>query len=655
MEHNKQIKNTYGHMVTDYYVAVLREIYKERAKKLKSIKTRKDAEKYQEYVRSAIKKAFPLPETKTPLTPRITGVLEKPGYKIEKIIFESRKKFFVTGNLYIPNNLKREAPAVLVSCGHETKGKAYPLYQQVCIRLVKSGFVVFIYDPISQGERDQYYDTFDEQHPLRTNCCYAHNMLGKQLELVGDFFGAWRVWDGIRALDYLLSRSEVDHKKIGLTGCSGGGTLTTWLWALDDRFTFAAPSCFITTFLANMENELPSDNEQCPPGIIAAGLEQSDFFIAKAPKPVILLGQKYDFFDIRGFREAYSDIRRFYRIYRAEDNIRVFIGENLHGYSPDHQKEMVKFFCRYTGTKPYTEDVSYTVEQIENLWATRKGQVISEGSKPAYEIIAEISKEITRKKRDRSFQQISSTVKKILNISISKAVPYYRILRPFYSEKGDYVISRYAIETEKNISVILYKKARDTSKAFVLEPEKNISLYIPHISALQDIEEDPLALSLFSEGDIYSIDVRGIGVSMPDTPDDFLHPYGYNYLLKSYALMLGKPYLGQRIYDILSAFNLLKSKGVKEISLYGRGQGSIIALFIAILCKDIKKVVIKNYPPSFYEWTQVPSFLWPDANVPPSILKYIDIPELIKTLEGKIELIEPWGPDMGASQWKIKY
>ncbi|HPP30334.1 MAG TPA: alpha/beta hydrolase family protein, partial [bacterium] len=188
-------RNTYGHMMFDYYVNILTEIREERQKRLKSIKTKKEAEKYKEYVLSVIKKAFPLPEVKTPLNPKITGVIEKPGYRIEKVIFESRPEFLVTGNLYIPDKLKGKAPAALVPCGHTTvESKTYSLYQEVCIRLVKSGFIVLTYDPISQGERDQYYSVSDEDDPLRTNCCYAHNMMGKQLELLGDFFGAWRVW-----------------------------------------------------------------------------------------------------------------------------------------------------------------------------------------------------------------------------------------------------------------------------------------------------------------------------------------------------------------------------------------------------------------------------------------------------------------------------
>ncbi|HOL22951.1 MAG TPA: hypothetical protein PLQ41_08900, partial [bacterium] len=245
-----------------------------------------------------------------------------------------------------------------------------------------------------------------------------------------------------------------------------------------------------------------------------------------------------------------------------------------------------------------------------------------------------------------SDDKIIPAIKKILNINVPKAIPHYRVLRPFYTESDKYITCRYAVETDRNIVSVLYKRTTEISRASVLEVENEIHLYIPHISAIEDMENDMLATSILSKGPLYALDVRGIGVSMPENPEDFSNPYGYDYMLKSYGLMLGKPYPGQRVYDVLMVLNLLKQKGAREIHLYGRGQGSIIALFTAIISKDIKKVVLKNYPPSFYEWTQVPSVLWPDANFPRGILRYMDIPDLLKVLGAKIELTEPWGPDM---------
>jgi cephalosporin-C deacetylase-like acetyl esterase len=122
--------------------------------------------------------------------------------------------------------------------------------------------------------------------------------------LVGEFLGAWFAWDAIRALDYLLTRPEIDEQHIGVTGNSGGGTQTTWLCGLEPRFTMGAPSCFVTTFRRDAENELPQDSEQCPPRVLAFDLDHCDFLAAMAPKPVIIMAQEKDYFDARGSAET---------------------------------------------------------------------------------------------------------------------------------------------------------------------------------------------------------------------------------------------------------------------------------------------------------------------------------------------------------------
>ena len=108
------------------------------------------------------------------------------------------------------------------------------------------------------------------------------------------------------ALDYLLTREEVDPQQLGVTGLSGGGTQTAWLMALEDRWTMAAPACFITTLQHNADNELPADSEQCPPNFLKLRLDHSDCIAAMAPRPVILLAQEKDFFDVRGTVSAFA-------------------------------------------------------------------------------------------------------------------------------------------------------------------------------------------------------------------------------------------------------------------------------------------------------------------------------------------------------------
>ena len=150
------------------------------------------------------------------------------------------------------------------ACGHTVNGKASETYQSFAQGLARLGYVVLIFDPVGQGERLEYANK--EWSPRPRPGVEEHLYAGNQQFLVGEFIGAWMAWDGIRALDYLLSRKEVDPRHIGVTGNSGGGTQTTWLCGLEQRWTMAAPNCFITTYRRDLENELAL-LRQCPPRV----------------------------------------------------------------------------------------------------------------------------------------------------------------------------------------------------------------------------------------------------------------------------------------------------------------------------------------------------------------------------------------------------
>ena len=241
--------NRFPRMVQEHFVRLVRAAERAGNEARAALKTRADAEAHVREVRKKIAACFgPFPE-RTPLNPRVTGTVERDAYTIEKVIFESRPGFLVTANLYVPKGKKPPLPGVVGSCGHSTGGKAEPAYQSFAQGLARMGYVVLIFDPIGQGERLQYGHVEKEHRPGVG--VGEHLLAGNQQFLVGEFFGSWRAWDGIRALDYLLTRPEVDPKLVGITGNSGGGTMTTWLCGLDRRWAMAAPGCFVTTFRRN--------------------------------------------------------------------------------------------------------------------------------------------------------------------------------------------------------------------------------------------------------------------------------------------------------------------------------------------------------------------------------------------------------------------
>ena len=224
--------------VPDFFIII-------REQRRAALSTRQEAEAFVRDVQERIDRCFgPWPQ-KTPLKPRIASVVERDAYTIENVIFESRPDFLVTANLYIPKGRDFPLPGVVGTCGHSATGKAIDAYQSFAQGLARQGYVVLLYDPLGQGERLQYPNA-----QLKSEIGVGvreHLHAGNQQFLVGEFIGSWRAWDGIRALDYLLTRKEVDPRQIGVTGNSGGGTMTTWLCGVERRWTMGAPACFVTT------------------------------------------------------------------------------------------------------------------------------------------------------------------------------------------------------------------------------------------------------------------------------------------------------------------------------------------------------------------------------------------------------------------------
>ncbi|MCW8129329.1 MAG: prolyl oligopeptidase family serine peptidase [Planctomycetota bacterium] len=664
----------YPHAVIDDYVARIRAMRRERRARLAAVRTRAQALRYQERVQEAIGRAFSPRPPRTPLNPRVTGVIERDWGRIEKILFESRPGVLVSANLYVPQGCdgRRPLPGVVGVCGHADTGKAAGPYQSYPRRLAEAGFVTLIIDPYNQGERDQYTLLPKE---LRKNlscqhCCDAHNMMGKQLELVGEFFGMWRAWDGMRALDYLLSRAEVDPRHLGVTGNSGGGTMTSWLWGADERFTMAAPSCFVTTFASNLENELPADNEQYPPGVLGAGLEMADFYIARAPKPSILLGQHLDFFDRRGLREAHAELARFYSLFGAPaSKHELFFGPQGHGYSWHNQQAMVAFFARQAG-KGRARQLSD--EQIEKhapqaLWCTPQGNTVRAGAKPIFECTAEIARAQAAKRGGRPVAgaKLLAAVREILNLDAragspagAKAPPHYRAVGPVHY--GAPRVARFAVETEypsgpddPAARIRAFLMQATGKPGFTLDPAARVTLYLPHVSAEAELNQPKLAGAYIQKDGrgpetFFALDPRGLGASMfTDANNPFFMPYGFDYMFHGHGLLFGESFLGRRVFDVLRTLDLLVSHGVREVDLVGVGQGAHLAAYAALLApKTVRSARLVHAPVSYLSWATAPVVAWPAANFPRGVLAKYDLPDVYRALGRKLTLAEPWNERM---------
>lgn len=644
--------SSYGHMVHEYLVARHRQYAAERAERLARLSNRRQALAYRDEVRRKLANIFGPWPRRTPLRPHVTGVVERPRYRIEKVYFESRPGYFVTANLYVPHG-KPPFPAVLGCCGHAENGKASGSYQTFSRTLAEHGYIVLLWDPVSQGERGQFVGLRDRPRP---GCVREHLITGKQLSLVGESFPAWHVWDGVRALDYLLSRPEVDRRHVGVTGNSGGGTLATYLSALDDRYTMAAPSCFVTTYLSNVENELPGDNEQVPPGIVAAGLDQADFFIAQAPRPTLLLGQHNDFFDERGLKATFEQVRRFYGLVGAADRVRLHIGPGVHGFQRDARRAMYRFFNNVVGRGNSDREPVKPIEPDKVLWATPRGSVAHlPGHRFIHDFTREIADRLARSRRRMTDAVLRRALTRVLALPRRPAAPcHYRVLRPMdvsASRRWD-SCWRLTVETEPGIQVMLrlWEAGRPATEAAMrsqLDPDRNIVVYVPHLSSDDDLfgRQCPLRPPM-----LWTIDPRGMGPTLQTTclpGRDPMDNIGVEYACTAWALMLGESYLGRRVHDVLATLDLLESRGAQRVHLMGRGVGAIIAAFAGCLHPLVRRVTLRHAPRSFHELARTPWVRWPMSCLPWGVLRSFDLPDCYRLLRAKgLRLIDPWGAAM---------
>ena len=315
----------------------------------------------------------PFPE-KTPLDARVTGIVRKEGYRFEKVVFESMPNFFVTGVLFVPEGVKARAPAILYVCGHSASGFRNVPYMTVILNLVRKGFVVFAMDPVGQGERYQYWDP--QQKASRVGePTLEHLYPGAQCFITGSSLAKYMIWDGMRAIDFLVSRPEVDPSRIGVTGRSGGGTQAAYLGAMDGRIKAAAPENYITTFRRLIESRGVQDAEQNFLSGIASAIDLPDLLVARAPRPTLMITTTRDMFSIQGAREAREEVASAFRAYGQDGNFLMVEDDAPHASTVKNREALYGFFRTALDLPGPTRDEPVEIMPFEELNVTPTGQL----------------------------------------------------------------------------------------------------------------------------------------------------------------------------------------------------------------------------------------------------------------------------------------
>ena len=347
-----------------------------RKAEVRALETEAQWDTYREKTRGKLRDIIgPFP-AKTPLNTRITGIIERPDFTVEKIIYESQPGFHVTAVLLLPKNLEEPAPAVIYTSGHTSNGFRAEAYQRKMINLVKKGFAVLAFDPVGQGERLQYFDEESGQSVIGgpTN---EHSYPGAQMFLTGSSLARYMIWDGIRSIDFLRTRNEVDPDRIGITGRSGGGTQSSYIAAMDDRIAASAPENYITSLKYLLKSIGPQDAEQNFYHGIATGIDHADLILTHAPKPAIIIATTRDFFSIQGARETCAEVKRFYEISGKTDHFSMVEDDHGHGSTPSNRKAMYAFFQKHLNNPGSNEDLQVEIFSDKELQVTETGQVVT--------------------------------------------------------------------------------------------------------------------------------------------------------------------------------------------------------------------------------------------------------------------------------------
>ncbi len=517
------------------------------------------------------------------------------GYRVDRLLFESLPGVYVSALVYVPEGPAGRKPAVLVACGHSELGKAYPRYQEIAARLARRGYVVLCWDPVGQGERSQFWDR--ARGRSRYNLiCGEHAVLGNLATLAGTSLVRYMVWDGMRALDYLLERDDVDGARVAITGTSGGGFQTTWIGALDPRIRAVLPSCFPTALPMRMANRIfedpDSDPEQDPPGLVSEGVDHPGLLLLAYPRPLHVSAAVLDFFPIEGTRKTLREVASFYRRFGHGDLVALSEGYHKHQYSDENQLRAFAFLDRVFGRPVHAAFEPVRTLPAEALRCAPSGQVLEDlGGRLLVDVIradaaAAKPRTIAELYRGPGYPGISDWPV----VAFSGTIPRAAIAWEAAGEDrvGDATVSRYRLRHSGGLVLPLVHVHRSG-------PAPGAVLLRVGLEGKLGASDWAAVLTALAAGsDVVSFDPRGLGetrmryrASSVDDPalapadeaaayadplSGVLANHVYN------AQLLGRPYLLELVEDVEIAARFARSKlGARQIAIEGPGDARLLA------------------------------------------------------------------------------
>ncbi|MGE5646537.1 MAG: acetylxylan esterase [Acidobacteriota bacterium] len=541
----------------------------------------------------------PMP-AKTPLRARVTGALDRDGYRVEKIVFESMPGLFVTGNLYLPAARTAPAPTVLYVCGHSPgPAGAKVRYQHHGIWFARHGYAAFLLDTVEFGELGGIHHG-------------THDLGMWYWQSLGYTPAGPEVWNAIRALDYLETRPEVDSKRFAITGISGGGAITWYAAAIDERFRAAASVC--ATWTAGQHIALDAVQENCDciyfPNTFQDDLPSVGALIA--PRPFKILGAKLDeSFPPAGYRDAYEQTRRIYELHGAGGKVAMFEAEARHQDIPAFRKEADEWLNRWLrdDTTPF-EEGEIRREADENLAVLN--------APPVGALNGQIHKRFIRTaalaapKSLEEWKARRNAVLRELRDKVFRGFPGEKVPFDAWKQVEDGWTSRYA--QSFNVEFTTEQGIRVNGQLFIPRARRESYPALIYFKGAEDVvypvDYDPL-LPVFA--------THVILVLHPRATD---YPGVTNYRMANIrmsAALIGSTVESQQLWDLLRSLDYLtESEGLRlsGVSVYGRRHMGALALYAGALDSRVTRVILDDPPASHW---QAPALL--------NVLRITDLPE----------------------------
>lgn len=594
-------------------------------------------EERREFLRSRFIDALGgLPPRDTPLDPRIVETIPANGFRIEKLIFQSRPRTYVTASLYVPDGITEPRGAVLFLCGHHQRAKHEPEYQVVCRYLARAGLVVLAQDPIGQGERFSYF----EQSIGTETVCWGvpeHDHAGAQSLILGDSIARYFVHDSMCGVDYLTTRPEVDPNRIGVTGNSGGGTQSCLMMVCDPRLAAAVPGTFIMSRETYMYTGGAQDAEQIWPGMTALGFDHEDVLLMMAPKPVRVVAVTHDFFPIEGTRRTVERCKRLWRMY-GSDAIDLVEDQTTHTYTRRLARSAAEFFARHLlGKEVSMADEAIDAIEPSRLWCTRSGQVRGE-IEGARIVLDENTDRLgsieTNRYSIRERERIEGALDWLKDRVFANRAPCDANPRIYMdTRQQDLLIRGYVWWSQEGIMnhglvVNNYQFAGDDLPVTVAVWDGGTNELEPHWRWVRETCRNRRAVMV--------LDVSGVGKLLPhamNTGSPTLEFYGALHKLSTDLIWLDDSLPAMRVYDVLRSLDipaLIPGLSTDELRYYAHGRHGTYARLASALDRRVKVAEVVEGLSSYAEWVRSRHYDERDimSIVLPGILNYCDLPDL---------------------------